>query len=100
VVIVQIRPIASLLTISQARFGDVSKAFARGPTTVEAIDSESGVLLDGGSLLVVACGDEASEEAIVPSGDVAFEALSFAGALRIILGNSALTWTVPVIWST
>jgi multidrug efflux system membrane fusion protein len=53
VVITQIRPIATLFTIPQQRLREVNKAFARGPITIEAIDSENGALLDRGSVLAI-----------------------------------------------
>lgn len=53
VVITQIRPIAALFTIPQQRLGEVNKASARGPITIEAIDSENGTLLDRGRILAV-----------------------------------------------
>lgn len=53
VVITQIRPIAALFTIPQQRLGEVNKHFARGPITIEAIDSENGTLLDRGSVLAI-----------------------------------------------
>ena len=53
VVITQIRPIATLFPIPQRRLGEVNKALARGPITVEAIDSENGTLLDRGHVLAI-----------------------------------------------
>jgi membrane fusion protein, multidrug efflux system len=53
VVITQIRPIATLFTIPQQRLREVNKVFARGPITIEAIDSENGALLDRGSVLAI-----------------------------------------------
>jgi multidrug efflux system membrane fusion protein len=53
VVITQIRPIATLFTIPQQRLGEVNKIFARGPITIEAIDSENGTLVDRGHVLAI-----------------------------------------------
>jgi multidrug efflux system membrane fusion protein len=53
VVITQIQPIAILFTLPQQQLGQVNKAFAAGPLSVEAIDADNKTVLDHGTLRVV-----------------------------------------------
>jgi multidrug efflux system membrane fusion protein len=53
VVITQVRPIAVLFTLPQQDLGRVNKAFAAGPLSVEAMDSDNRTVLDHGILQVV-----------------------------------------------
>jgi len=53
IVITQIQPITVLFTLPQQLLGQVNKAFAAGPLSVEAIDSDNRSKLDSGKLAVV-----------------------------------------------
>jgi membrane fusion protein, multidrug efflux system len=53
VVITQIQPIAILFTLPQQQLGQVNKAFAAGPLSIEAIDADNKTVLDHGTLRVV-----------------------------------------------
>ena len=53
VVLTQIQPISVLFTLPQQQLGQVNKAFARGPLSAEATDSDSKNVLDRGTLQVV-----------------------------------------------
>jgi multidrug efflux system membrane fusion protein len=53
VVITQIRPIAVVFTLPQQVLGRVNKAFAAGPLSVDAVDSDNKSVLDHGDLQVV-----------------------------------------------
>ena len=49
----QIRPISVLFTLPQQQLGQVNKAFAKAPLSVEATESDSKQVLDRGTLQVV-----------------------------------------------
>lgn len=53
VVITEIRPISVLFTLPQQQLAAVNKALAKGPVTVDALDTEGKVPLDRGTLQVV-----------------------------------------------
>jgi len=53
VVITQLRPIAVLFTLPQQQLGDVNRAFAEGPLTVDAIGPDNKTVIDKGELKVV-----------------------------------------------
>ena len=53
VVITQIRPIATLIRVPQQRLGEMTKALRYGPIKIEAVDSETGSLLDRGVVAVI-----------------------------------------------
>ena len=53
VVLTQIQPISVLFTLPQQQLGQVNKAFAKGPLSAEATDSDSKSVLDRGTLQVV-----------------------------------------------
>src|SRR5712692_6002191 len=52
-VLTQIRPISVLFTLPQQQLGQVNKAFAKAPLSVEATESDSKQVLDRGTLQVV-----------------------------------------------
>jgi membrane fusion protein, multidrug efflux system len=52
-VLTQIRPISVLFTLPQQQLGQVNKAFAKGPLSVEATESDTKRVLDHGTLQVV-----------------------------------------------
>ena len=53
VVITQIQPIAILFTLPQQVLGQVNKAFAAGPLSIEAVDADNKTVLDKGTLRAV-----------------------------------------------
>lgn len=53
VVVTQIQPIAVLFTLPQQQLGRVNKAFAAGPLSIDAVDSDNRSILDSGTLQVV-----------------------------------------------
>jgi multidrug efflux system membrane fusion protein len=53
VVLTQIQPISVLFTLPQQQLGQVNKAFAKAPLSVEAAESDSKHVLDRGTLQVV-----------------------------------------------
>jgi multidrug efflux system membrane fusion protein len=53
VVITQLRPIAVLFTLPQQQLGDVNRAFAEGPLTVDAFGPDNKTVIDKGELKVV-----------------------------------------------
>jgi multidrug efflux system membrane fusion protein len=53
VVITELRPVSVLFTLPQQQLVQVQKAQAKGPLTVEALDTDSKVTLDRGTLQVV-----------------------------------------------
>jgi len=52
-VLTQIRPISVLFTLPQQQLGQVNRAFAKTPLSVEAMESDSKQVLDRGTLQVV-----------------------------------------------
>jgi multidrug efflux system membrane fusion protein len=53
VVITEIRPISVIFTLPQQQLPDVNAALARGPVTVEALNTDGKTVLDRGTLQVV-----------------------------------------------
>ena len=53
IVLTQIQPISVLFTLPQQQLGQVNKAFAKAPLSVEAAESDSKHVLDRGTLQVV-----------------------------------------------
>lgn len=53
VVVTQLRPIAVLFNLPQQQFQQVTKAFAGGPVTVEAVGGDGRTIVDRGTLSVI-----------------------------------------------